>query len=119
MKIAILICCFLALALLALLGLSYTPGTSFGVSVTDIDNGVIIQNIGNVACVVFVNSPEGVQQFEVAVGKNVTVTDISQPVDVSATSNLTTSWVDWEREKRAHERLGKIKLGLSSNLTDP
>jgi hypothetical protein len=84
MKIAILICCSLALALLALLGLSYTPGTSLGISVTEVDNGVIIQNVGNVACLVLVSSPEGEQQFELAIGKNVTVTGISRPIDVSA-----------------------------------
>ena len=119
MKIAILICCILALALLALLGLSYTPGTSLEISRIELDNGVIIQNVGNVACLVFVSSPEGEQQFELAVGENVTVTDITKPLDVAATSQMTISWEDWEREKRAHERLGKIKLGLSSNLTDP
>ena len=84
MKIAILICCILALALLVLIGLSYTPGTSLEISVTEVDNGVIIQNAGNIACLVFVSSPEGEQQFELAVGKNVTVTGISQPIDVSA-----------------------------------
>jgi hypothetical protein len=84
MKIAILICGSLALTLLALLGLSYTPGTSLEVSVTEVDNGVIIQNVGNVACIIFVSSPEGEQQFELAIGKNVTVIGISQPVDVSA-----------------------------------
>jgi len=119
MKIAILICCILALVLLALIGLSYTPGISFGVSAIDIDNGVIIQNVGNVACLVFVSSPEGVQEFEVAVGKNVTIIDISQPVDVSATSDLTTSWADWERMKTIHEKWVKIKYDLSSNFTDP
>jgi len=118
MRIAILICCILALAMLALIGLSYTPGISLEVSVTDIDNGVIIQNIGNIPCLVFISSPEGVQQFEVAVGKNVTITDISQPVDVSATGDLTISWEDWERMKRIHEKWAKIKYGLSSNLTD-
>ena len=68
MRVAILICCILALALLVLIGLSYTPGTSFGISRTELDNGVIIQNVGNVACLVFVSSPEGEQQFELAVG---------------------------------------------------
>ena len=118
MKVAILICCILALALLALLGLSYTPGTSFEVSVTDIDNGVIIQNVGNIPCLVFVSSPEGEQQFELAVGENVTVTDITKPIDVAATSQMTINWEDWERMKRIHEKWAKIKYGLSSNLTD-
>lgn len=56
------------------------------ISVTEVDNGVIIQNVGNVACALFVSSPEGEQQFKLAVGKNVTVTDISQPIEVSAVS---------------------------------
>ena len=118
MKIAILTCCVLALVFLALAGLSYTPGISGGVSVTGIDNGVTIQNVGNVACVVFVSSPEGEQQFELAVGKNVTVTDISPPINVSAASPPI-SWEDWERMKRIHEKWVKIKYNLSSNLTDP
>jgi len=56
------------------------------ISVTEVDNGVMIQNVGNVACLVFVSSPEGEQQFELAVGESVTVTDISQPIEVSAVS---------------------------------
>ena len=119
MKIAILICCILALALLALIGLSYTEGISGGVSVADIDNGVIIQNVGNVPCLIFVSSPEGVHQFQLAVGENVTVTDITKPIDVAATSQMTISWEDWERMKRIHEKWVKIKYDLSSNFTDP
>jgi hypothetical protein len=115
MKIAILICCILALALI---GLSYTPGISLEVSVTDIDNGVIIQNVGSVVCAVFVSSPEGEQRFELAVGKNVTVTDISQPIDVSTVSPPI-SWEDWEKIKKAGEKWVKIKYDLSSNFTDP
>jgi len=118
MRIAVLICCTLALALLALIGLSYTPGTSLEIFRTELDNGVIIQNVGNIPCLVFVSSPEGEQQFELAVGENVTVTDIAHPIQVSATSDLTTSWADWEKEKRAHEKWVKIKYDLSSNLTD-
>ena len=118
MKIAIPICCILALALLALTGLSYTPGTSLEISRTELDNGVIIQNVGNIPCLIFVSSPEGEQQLEVAVGRNVTVTSISQPIDVSATSEMTVSWEDWEREKKAHENWVKIKYNLSLNYTD-
>jgi len=40
--------------------------------------------VGNVACLVFVSSPEGEQQFELAVNESVTVTNISQPIEVSA-----------------------------------
>jgi hypothetical protein len=86
MKRAILICGIFVLALLTLLSLSSTPETSLEVSVTEIDNGVVIQNVGSVACLVFVNSPDGEQQFELAVGQNTTVTGISQPIEVSMVS---------------------------------
>jgi hypothetical protein len=119
MRVAILTCCVLALAFLALAGLSYMTGMSLKVAVTDIDNGVVIQNKGNTRCLVFISSPEGVQQFQLAVDENVTVTGVVQTVDVAATSDLTISLEDWERMMRAHEKLGRIKLGLSSNLTDP
>lgn len=81
MRAIFLICCILALALF---GLSYTTEATLEISVTEVDNGVIIQNVGSVDCLVFVSSPEGEQQFELAVGRNVTVTDISQPIEVSA-----------------------------------
>jgi hypothetical protein len=119
MRIAILICCVLALALLALISLSYTPGISFGFSVSDIDGGVVIQNTGSIPCLVFVSLPERVQQFQLAVGEDVTVTDVAQPVDVSGTSDLTTDWEDWQRMKTIHEEMVKSKHDLSLNLTDP
>ena len=83
MKATFLICCILALALL---GLSCAPQATLEISVTEIDNGVMIENASNVDCLVFVNSPEGEQQFELAVGESVTVTHLSQPIEVSAVS---------------------------------
>ena len=84
MKATFLICCILVVALL---GLSCAPETTLEVSVTEVDNGVMIENVGNVACLVFVSSPEGEQQFELAIGESVTVTNISQPIEVSAVSS--------------------------------
>ena len=86
MKVTFLICCVIALALL---GLSCVPEATLEISVTEIDNGVMIENASNVDCLVFVNSPEGEQQFELAVGESVTVADISQPVEVSAVASVT------------------------------
>ena len=83
MKATFLICCILALALL---GLSCAAQATLEISVTEIDNGVMIENVSNVDCLVFVNSPEGEQQFELAVGESVTVTHLSQPIEVSAVS---------------------------------
>jgi len=83
MKATFLICCVLALTLL---GLSCAPEGTLEISVTEVDDGVMIENVGNVACLVFVSSPEGEQQFELAVGESVTVTDLSQPIEVSAVS---------------------------------
>ena len=81
MKATFLICCILALALVSL---SCGPEATLELSVTEVDKGVMIENVGNIDCLVFVSSPEGEQQFELAVGESVTVTNISQPIDVSA-----------------------------------
>lgn len=81
MKATFLICCILALALLSL---SCAPETTLEISITEVDNGVVIENMGTVDCIAIVTSPEGEQQFELAVGKSVTVTNISQPIEVSA-----------------------------------
>ena len=83
MRAIFLICCILALILF---GLSYAPEATLEISVTEVDNGVMIENVGNVACLVFVSSPEGEQQFELAVGESVTVTDIAKPIEVAAVS---------------------------------
>lgn len=56
------------------------------ISASATDNGVVIENVGNLDCIVFVKSPDGEQQFELAVGENATVTDMSQPIEVSAVS---------------------------------
>ncbi len=66
--------------------LSCAPQATLGISATELDNGVMIKNMGDVDCLVFVSSPEGEQRFEPAVGQNTTVTGISQPIEVSAVS---------------------------------
>ena len=81
MKATFLICGILALVLV---GLSCAPEATLAVSITEIDDGVVIENTGTADCIAIVTSPEGEQQFELAVGENVTVTDISQPIEVSA-----------------------------------
>jgi len=83
MKSTLLILCILVLVLV---GLSCAPEDTLEISLTEIDNGVMIENVGNVNCLAFVSSPEGEQQFELAVGENITVADISQPIEVSAVS---------------------------------
>ena len=83
MKRAFITCCIVAVVLT---GLSCAPGNTLEISVTEMDNGVMIKNAGNVDCLVFVSSPQGEQQFELAVGQNTAVTNISQPIEVSAVS---------------------------------
>ena len=85
-KLTVLVIPAILLAGLVILGLSCAPQTTPDISVTELDDGVMIQNVGNVDCLVFVNSPEGEQQFELAVDQNKTVTNISQPIEVSAVS---------------------------------
>ena len=93
MKATFLICCILAAALW---GLTCTPEDSLSISVTEdalsvsamlVDNGVMIENLSTITCIIFVRSPEGEQQFELAVSESVTVTDISQPIEVSAVAS--------------------------------
>ena len=83
MRRLFLICC---IGVLALIALSCAPESALEVSLTEIDDGVVIQNAGNVDCIVFVSSPDGEQQFQLTAGGNVTVTGISQPVEVAAVS---------------------------------
>jgi hypothetical protein len=123
MRIAILISCVLALVFLALIGLSYTLGISSEVSVTGIDNGVIIQNVGNHPCLVIVNLLEGEQQFKLAVGANVTLVTLS---NITGTTGVlafgsATVRVDLEQIEKMEKPMGGwpgIKYDLSSNLTD-
>jgi hypothetical protein len=86
MKPTFLICCILASVLV---GLSCGPEATLEISVTEVDNGVVIGNTGTADCTAIVTSPEGEQQFELAVGENVTVTNISQPIEISAVSLAT------------------------------
>ena len=86
MRAIFLICCILALILF---GLSCAPESTLEIAVTEVDNGVMIENVGNVACLVFVNSPEGELQYALAVGESVTVSDVTKPIEVSAVSSTT------------------------------
>ncbi len=72
--------------LLTLTSLSCISEATLEISVSETDSGVVIENVGSVDCVVFVRSPDGEQQFELATGESVTVTNISRPIEVSAVS---------------------------------
>jgi len=56
MRRALLICCIVALALI---GLSCTPEEALDISVTEIPDGIVIENTGTADCIVFVTSHEG------------------------------------------------------------
>ena len=95
MKATLLICCVLAVALPGLScapepgqSISLTEG-SLWISVTEVDSGVMIENLSGVACIVFVDSGEGEQQFELALGESITVTGITEPIEVSVVSSAT------------------------------
>ena len=90
MKATFLICCILVVALS---GLTCTPEDSLSISVTEgalsvsatlIENGVMIENLSSVDCLVLVSSPEGEQWFELAVGESITVIGIAKPIEVAA-----------------------------------
>jgi hypothetical protein len=86
MKATFLICCILALALL---GLACVPEAALAVSVTEIDDAIVIENTSTTRCIAIVTSPEGEQQFELAIGENVTVTNVPRPMEISAVSLAT------------------------------
>lgn len=83
MKKLSLICC---IATLALISLSCTPEATLEVAVAEADDGAVIENVGSVDCIVFVMSAHSDQRFELAANETVTVTDVSQPIEVSAVS---------------------------------
>ena len=62
-----LLCCILALALS---GLSCTPDATLEISTTELDDGIMIENVGNVDCLVFVSSFDSEQQFELSFGSD-------------------------------------------------
>jgi len=78
-----LICCITVLALNAL---SCAPKATLEVSVNETDDGVMIENVGGVDCIVFVTSHDSEKQFELGVGESVRVIDMLQPIEVSAVS---------------------------------
>ena len=92
MKAMSLICGILALALV---GLSCASGVgpevvvgddAISVNATLVEDVVVIENVGDVDCIVTVTSPEGEQHFELGIGENVTVANISMPIEISAVS---------------------------------
>ena len=88
-KATVLIC----LVLVALLGsacpLDGGPRISVSedsleISVTEVEGGIRIENLSGIACVIFVRSPKGEQEFEVAAGESITVTGLTTPIEVRA-----------------------------------
>ncbi len=51
---------------------------------TEVEAAILIENLSGVACVVFVSSAEGQQEFQIAAGESVTVTGITGSIRVSA-----------------------------------
>jgi hypothetical protein len=84
MKRLFLICC---VAVLASVALSCAPEARLEISVHEVDNGVIVENVGSVDCIVFVNSPDSQQEFELEVGESQLIRDIVKPIEVLAVSS--------------------------------
>lgn len=57
---------------------------AISVTATLIENGIMIENVGDVDCIVPVTSPEGEQRFEPAVGQSRTITDITPSIEIIA-----------------------------------
>jgi hypothetical protein len=107
--------------MLALTGLSYIMGIPSEVSVTGIENGVIIQNVGSTPCLGIVNSLEGEQQFELAVGANVTLVTLSNITGTTGVLAFGSATVRVDLEHlfiKPAEGWPGITCNLSSNFTD-
>ena len=90
MKATFVICCIRAVALASL---SCAPEAapsilvtedSLLISVTEVDGGIIIENLSSVACIVFVDWPDREHRFELAVGGSATVSETTKPIEVAA-----------------------------------
>jgi hypothetical protein len=87
MRLMPLLCCVLAFSLVGLSCSSEPPLTisfddAISIAAATTEDGVVIENTGDVDCILFVRSPEGEQQFELDVGESVTVADVTEPVEV-------------------------------------
>ncbi len=92
-KMSIKVPALICLVLTASLGLGCPPDAepritvteeSLAIRVTEVEGGITIENQSGVDCIVYVRSPEGEQQFELAVGEVITVTGITAPIEVGA-----------------------------------
>ena len=59
---------------------------SLAIRVTEVEGGIMIENLISVNCTVYVRSPEGEQVFELEVGEVITVTGITAPIEVVVVS---------------------------------
>lgn len=75
-----------SIAILALVGLSCAPEARLEVSANEVDNGIMVENVGSVDCIVYVKSPDAEQEFELAVGESKLIADIEKPIEISAVS---------------------------------
>ena len=69
---------------LVLAGLACAPQAALDSCVTRVGIEVAIERVGDPDCLVRVGSHGDGQQFELAVGESVTITEISQPIGVVA-----------------------------------
>ena len=80
-----LLCCVLALCLFSMACPSQPPLTisvddeTISISAVLVEDGVVVENRSTVPVVVFVESAEGRQQFELEVGESVTVSGLTKP----------------------------------------
>jgi hypothetical protein len=85
MRIGVIVALTIILVAVLLL-LFYAPEPTLEILTTELDNGVRVENIGNVDCLVFITSLEGQQRFELPTGQSIIVTNITKPVEVSTVS---------------------------------
>lgn len=87
MKAAGLIALTLAIVIVVVLVTRDAPRVTIGegeidVAVTELGAEVVVENTSTVPVIVFVETPDGKQQFHLDVGDSITVTDLTEPVTV-------------------------------------
>jgi hypothetical protein len=69
---------------LALATLSCAPADTLEISVKETPEGIIIENTGDVDCIVFVTWADDQQQFDLVVGENRVIANTPKPGNISA-----------------------------------
>jgi hypothetical protein len=85
-KRIVLVGLIIVVALAVFFVLRQAPADTLEISVKETVDGIIIENTGDVDCIVFVTWTDHQEQFDVAVGENRVIANTPKPGNISAVS---------------------------------